>query len=343
MERLVRNWILLGIVLVFFQIVIGGITRLTGSGLSITKWEIITGTLPPVNSIQWEEAFDLYKATPQYQKINEGMALSDFKFIYFWEYFHRLWARMMGFAFIIPFIFFLIKGVFTPRLKRQLLAVFMLAILAASFGWIMVASGLINRPWVNAYKLSIHLNIALGLFALLVWIYYSLKFPKPNITIDSKTRRLAIIFTIVLAVQLFVGGVMSGSKAGLTYPTFPTMNGELIPSVLLNGANWNYDNFANYDQGYFMSAIFQFVHRIIAYILGVVGVVLTWKLGKYKEILILNRGRIVLISLLIIQILLGIFTVVNCVGNIPLWLGVSHQMGAIFLLTATLFIDYQTN
>ena len=333
----------MGIVLVFFQIVIGGITRLTGSGLSITKWEIVIGTLPPMNSVQWEEAFDLYKETPQYKKINEGMSMSEFKFIYFWEYFHRLWARMMGFAFIIPFAYFIIKGAISKKLIRQLTGVFLLAVLAASFGWIMVASGLVNRPWVNAYKLSIHLNIALALFAYLVWIYYSLKFPRPTWNVGRNVQRLALAFTIVLALQLFAGGVMSGSKAGLAYPTFPTMHGEWIPSVIMDGSNWTYDNFENYDKGNFMLAIFQFVHRSLAYILTILGAVLFWKLGRYRSISILNKGRYMLISLLIIQVLLGVFTVVNCVGNIPLWLGVAHQIGAILLLMATLFIDYQTN
>ena len=164
----VKVWLLVGIIMIFFQVVIGGVTRLTGSGLSITKWEIILGTFPPVNAQQWMEAFDLYKATPQYQQINEGMNLKEFKFIYFWEYFHRLWARLMGFVFLIPFLLFYFRGFFDKWLTKRLVIVFLLAALVASFGWIMVASGLIHRPWVNAYKLTMHLSLALVFIQLFI-------------------------------------------------------------------------------------------------------------------------------------------------------------------------------
>jgi len=148
--RVVRNWLILGLVLIFVQVVVGGITRLTGSGLSITKWEIVTGTLPPLNETSWLAEFDLYKATPQYEKMNEGMSLGDFKFIYFWEYFHRLWARMMGFAFIIPLAYFLFKGYIDRALGKRLGLVFLAAALTASFGWIMAKTRLLDRR--SAYR-----------------------------------------------------------------------------------------------------------------------------------------------------------------------------------------------
>ena len=158
-RKAVKVWLIIGLVMIFFQVVIGGVTRLTGSGLSITKWEIVTGTLPPLSDSQWLEEFELYKATPQYQKINEGMSLSDFKFIYFWEYFHRLWARSMGFVFLFPFLFFWWKGWIDKPLMQRLGITVLLAAIVASFGWIMVASGLIDRPWVIAYKLTSRLSI----------------------------------------------------------------------------------------------------------------------------------------------------------------------------------------
>ena len=158
----VKIWLVIGLVMIFFQIIIGGITRLTGSGLSITKWEIETGAIPPLNHDQWQDEFELYKRTPQYQKINQGMDLSRFKWIYFWEYLHRLWARSMGFVFLIPLVIFWLKGYLGVKgLKKDLLIVFLLAALVGMFGWIMVGSGLVERPWVNAYKLSIHLGLAL--------------------------------------------------------------------------------------------------------------------------------------------------------------------------------------
>jgi heme a synthase len=166
-RKWITTWLFIGVVMVFFQILLGGITRLTGSGLSITRWEIVTGTVPPLNATEWQEAFDLYKETPQYQQINAGMSLSQFKFIFFWEYLHRLWARTMGFVFLFPFIFFLWRRSLSKEILRRLLVVVILAAVAALFGWIMVASGLINRPWVNAYKLTVHLCLGISLFIFL--------------------------------------------------------------------------------------------------------------------------------------------------------------------------------
>ena len=156
-SRWVKIWIVTGVLMIFMQIVIGGVTRLTGSGLSITRWEIVIGAVPPLGEAAWQEAFDLYKETPQYHRINKGMNLDEFKFIYFWEYFHRLWARLMFFVFIIPFGFFLLRGMLSKKLARWLLLVVLLAGLEGFFGWIMVKSGLRERPWVNAYNLTLHL------------------------------------------------------------------------------------------------------------------------------------------------------------------------------------------
>ena len=238
-SKAVKVWLIAGCVLLFFQIVIGGITRITGSGLSITKWEIVTGTLPPLNEKSWQEAFDLYKATPQYEKINQGMSMKDFKFIYFWEYFHRLWARMMGFIFLFPFIFFVIKKYFDRKMLGYLGIVFGLAVMAAAMGWIMVASGLLDRPWVNAYKLALHLSVALLCFGMLIWTtsYAFNPLGTENQELYDK-RKLLRYFLILLGIQLFVGGVMSGMKAGLLYPTWPDMNGEVVPSLLWKTELW---------------------------------------------------------------------------------------------------------
>jgi len=200
--RAVRNWLILGLVLIFVQVVVGGITRLTGSGLSITKWEIVTGTLPPLNEATWLSEFELYKGTPQYEKMNEGMSLSDFKFIYFWEYFHRLWARMMGFAFIIPLAYFLFKGYIDRALGKRLGLVFLAAALTASFGWIMVASGLIERPLVNAYKLSMHLGIAFITFGILLWTTLWTHDVRLSAKPSTRVRKLVYWTAGVLVVQI---------------------------------------------------------------------------------------------------------------------------------------------
>ena len=163
--KAVRTWLLIGVVMVFFQIVIGGITRLTGSGLSITEWAPIMGTIPPLNAQEWEHAFDLYKETPQFLKINPDMDMGGFKAIFFWEWFHRLWARTMFGIFLIGFFYFLWKKWMPANLRRHLLVIVGLGALEGMFGWIMVASGLKDRPWVNAYKLTVHLSIGLLIFS----------------------------------------------------------------------------------------------------------------------------------------------------------------------------------
>lgn len=337
----VKIWLIIGLVMIFFQVVIGGVTRLTGSGLSITKWEIVTGTFPPMNAQQWEAEFDLYKATPQYEKINEGMSIGDFKFIYFWEYFHRLWARSMGFVFIIPLLFFWRKKWIDKPLYRRLGIVFLLAGLVASFGWIMVASGLINRPWVNAYKLTMHLSLAFILYSYLLWTTFGASLTRIKVINNPVLKRGILLILVVLSLQIILGGVVSGMKAGLFYPTWPDMNGEWIPAILLEGSQWNVDNFVQYDKGGFMAAFIQLAHRSTAYILTIIVLAYFFRAKKMSITKEFNLGLYMLISMLIIQVLLGIFTLLNSLGSIPVGLGVMHQGGALILLSIVLFLLFQ--
>ncbi|MCB0662592.1 MAG: COX15/CtaA family protein, partial [Saprospiraceae bacterium] len=233
---IVKAWLIIGLFMLVMQVVIGGITRLTGSGLSITKWEIVTGAMPPLNEAAWMSEFDLYKATPQYQKINEGMSLSEFKFIYFWEYLHRLWARTMGFVFLIPFLIFWRKGYIDKPLMKRLGIVVLLAAIVAAFGWIMVASGLVDRPWVNAYKLTLHLSLALVVFGYLLWTtFFTYDTPKAAswVTEDLKGG-INILFGLVI-IQIMLGGLMSGMHAALVYPTWPLMHDSFLPGLIFEG------------------------------------------------------------------------------------------------------------
>lgn len=337
----VKAWLAVGLFMIFMQVVVGGITRLTGSGLSITKWEIVTGTLPPLNAQQWDEAFSLYKATPQYAKINQGMTMGEFKFIYFWEYIHRLWARLMGFVFVIPLAFFWARGMVDKPLLKRLGVVFLLAALVASFGWIMVASGLIERPWVNAYKLTMHLSLALILFSYLLWTAYKAFQPVRPVLHSNLLKNMSKGITALAALQIVLGGIMAGSKAGLFYPTWPDMNGEAVPTILLAGANWTVENFVNYDSSLFMPALVQLLHRSMAYVLTIIILWFSFKVLKTHPEPALRMGIYLLISMLIIQMLLGILTVVNALGSIPVGYGVFHQAGALLLLTAVLFVNYQ--
>ena len=317
------------------QIFIGGITRITGSGLSITKWEIVTGTLPPLNEQDWNGEFDLYKETPQYQKINDGMSLGQFKFIYFWEYLHRLWARTMGFVFLFPFLFFIFKKWIDPWMIRQLIYVFFSAMLAAVFGWIMVASGLVERPWVNAYKLSLHLGIALLTLGFLVWGTYK-AFASANFN-NRTLHRLALIFFLCLVIQIFFGAIVSGMRAALYYPSWPDMNGQFLPAVLLDASSWNWENIVEYDKDALMPALIHVLHRNWAYVVYALGIYLVVKILRYplpRKIYLASWALFILLNL---QVLLGILTLLNSNVSIPVFYGVMHQAIAIFIYCISLF------
>jgi len=339
-SKLVRIWLIIGLVMIFFQIIIGGVTRLTGSGLSITKWEIVTGTFPPISEVGWQSELDLYKKTPQYKKINEGMSMSDFKFIYFWEYFHRLWARTMGFVFLFPFIFFWSTKQFTPKLTRRLIVVFLLAAVVAVFGWIMVASGLINRPWVNAYKLTVHLCLAVLLFGYLLWTTFIAFEPVPSVQTNKMLITLGKTFTIGTIFQIFLGGIMSGMKAGLFYPTWPDMNGMFIPPEVFDISQYNVENIVEYDKHAFMPALIQTLHRLTAYTLVIIGLWMFSMSHKQSYQRVFKVCNIMLITVLFFQAALGILTLINCKGSVPVGLGSMHQGGGIILLSVALFNNY---
>ena len=341
-SRAVKIWLVIGLFMIFVQIVVGGITRLTGSGLSITKWEIVTGTMPPLSAAQWEAAFDLYKATPQYEKINKGMTMPAFKFIYFWEYIHRFWARLMGFVFLIPFLIFVSRGMIDKPLMRRLGMVVLLAAIVASFGWIMVASGLIDRPWVNAYKLTMHLSLAIILYSYLLWTTFKVWYPQPPVFHNTMLKRVGIGFVVLIGLQIVLGGIMSGMKAGLFFPSWPDMNGAFVPEVLLDSRQWTVENFVDYDKTPFMAALIQVFHRNLAYVLTFIGLGLFIAGIRQIKAPLLRTTLYLLITMLVIQVSLGILTLINCVGAIPVGLGVYHQAGAILLLTVVLFFNYQT-
>ncbi|WP_235298446.1 COX15/CtaA family protein [Portibacter marinus] len=335
-SKWVKIWLYVGLIMLMGQIIIGGITRLTGSGLSITKWEIVTGTLPPTNEAAWEKEFDLYKETPQYAKINEGMSMKEFKFIYFWEYFHRLWARAMGIVFMVPFIVFAARKMLPRSLMWRLGLVVLLAALAASFGWIMVASGLVNRPWVNAYKLTLHLSIGISVFIALYWAVLNVEIPIMRI-IEKQTKSMAKVLVTLLIIQILLGGLMSGMKAALFYPTWPDMNGMIIPQVLFNTSHWNVESIINYDTNPFISALVQVLHRTMAYIVFGYGLYFAWKLfrknlGRYSSI-----PLVIFVLLLLVQVLLGIITLVMSKGSIPVFYGVMHQGFGILLLASAVY------
>jgi len=340
-KRPIRVWLLIGLTMIFFQVVLGGITRLTGSGLSITKWDIVTGTIPPTSQKAWEKEYELYQQTPQFAKVNKEMDLNSFKKIYFWEFVHRLWARSMGFVFIFPLIYFLRKRWVSSSLRIDLLLVFLLAALVASFGWIMVASGLIHRPWVDAYKLMLHLGLAIFLFEFLLVTYLKVSgiVSKVSISPFGKGGRYIGWLLVLVSFQVLLGGLMSGMKAGFAFPTFPKLNGEWFPSILFDASNWTLENMKAYDISVFAPALIQVSHRLTAYVIIIFGSIFVYKVkdGPCKALCKQTVGAFIM--LLSIQILLGIYTVLGCkYGSVPLFLGVLHQAVGLLTLSSVVLL-----
>ena len=335
--KTIRNWLLLGLIMLVGQVIIGGITRLTGSGLSITRWDIITGVIPPLNAEDWLHEFNLYKETPQFHKINSTFTIQDFKFIYFWEYFHRLWVRALGFIFLIPFIIFVIRKKINGYLIKRLALVVLLTILTASAGWIMVKSGLVNRPWVNAYKLTIHFVLALLVITAMVKTIADVYNYGTRNVFGSK--KIVSVVMAVTFIQMVFAGLMSGMKAGLYYPSWPDMNGEFLPTVLSNSENWIWDNMINYDSYLFAPAFIQFTHRMLAYLLLTITIYMFFKL-KNNVTALSKKWLNTTLFLLLLQVVLGILTVLNVAGKIPLFLGTSHQLVGVLFLISLLFLNY---
>jgi len=341
-SKSVRIWLFIGVVMVFMQIMIGGITRLTDSGLSITEWAVIQGTIPPLNHKDWLEAFDKYKiaAKKQYESIHADMTLSEFKVIYFWEYFHRLWARTLGFVFLFPFLYFMGKKKIPRWLLRRLGITIGLAILVATFGWIMVASGLNDdqRTWVSAYKLVGHLCLASLLFGYLVWTWLMAgrkTNPLKENTGTGKLYRLGWLILVVLIVQIIFGGLMAGMRAGLVHPYFPMfVEGENLSAVFKQK---NLD-FLNYEASAYVKMVVQIMHRTTAYLLT--GMILFFfvRLRKLKLSRELKRGNYLLLVMIAVQFLLGVLTIINCFGKVPVLYGSLHQGGAFILFGILLFV-----
>lgn len=346
LRPVIRYWLLAGLVMVFFQVVIGGVTRLTDSGLSITEWAVIQGTIPPLNEAAWQEAFDAYKdaARKQFETLHADMTLGEFKVIYFWEYFHRLWARLMGLVFLIPFLFFWYKKWIPGWLMRQLGIVIFLASLAATFGWIMVASGLNDdgRTWVSAYKLIIHLLIATVLFGVLCWTWLMSHGSPPLHEKAPQIRRWGWALTAVLLVQIALGGLMAGMRAGLIHPHWPFfIEGQAFMQALTAQGNLSLGEWVDYEPSLTVKAWVQAAHRISAWILSLLILLLFWNVRKWNPTTLLTKASYGLFVMLLVQFLLGVLTVINSLGRIPVTLGVLHQAGALLLLAVLLFFTFQ--
>jgi len=317
-----QAWYWSGATLVFLILIIGGITRLTGSGLSMTDWKPIMGAIPPITEAQWEDAFEQYKQFPEYQQVNRGMSLSEFQFIFFWEYMHRMIGRLIGLVFIIPFGYFLVKKKFdTVQLKR---AGTLLTLGAAQglMGWYMVQSGLIDVPRVSPYRLAAHLSLAFAIFGCCVWFALDLRSKTINSINGRKELKTWLwAFLAVLSLQVVWGAFVAGHHAGHIYNTFPKMNQYWIPPEL-----WLMEPFVI---NFFENMVtVQWIHRVLATILGVMAIGMWIRTYQLNTTFTTKMWILAIFAIVLIQYLIGVFTLI---WHVPLWLGVLHQAVAMVL------------
>lgn len=300
----IATWLLVGVGMIIIQVLLGGITRLTGSGLSITEWNVVTGTLPPMNEQQWLTEFDKYKQTPQFSLLNFDFTIKDFKFIFFWEWFHRFWARLIGVVFAVPFIIFLLQKRFKPSMVKPMLILFLLGALQGAIGWIMVASGLTGDAiYVKPTKLALHFIFALGLLCYTFWFALELLLPKEKLIVNTSIRKWSWWIIAVLGLQLIYGAFMAGHKAATAAPTWPDINGSIIPPNMM-GHNEGLLNLVD------NKVTIHFIHRGLAYLLLVLVIVLSVKLYKTAGSSLLRKTWWLPALLVTVQVVLGILSVI---------------------------------
>ncbi|MFC5044570.1 COX15/CtaA family protein [Aquimarina hainanensis] len=328
-NKRVIYWLLTGCFLIFIMVVVGGITRLTHSGLSISNYKLISGTIPPMNEEEWNAAFDLYKQYPEYQKINHQFSLQDFKDIYFWEWIHRVIGRFIGIVFIIPFIYFLFtKQLSKPTIKKSMLLLF-LGGFQGFLGWFMVKSGLVDRPDVSHYRLAMHLTTAFITFAYSFWVALDLIFPIKKETVNIRFRNLLRVGLVILIIQIIYGAFVAGLDAGFLHNHWPLMNdGQFIHEAVFIEQSPFIMNFFEGKSGV------QFIHRSLAYVVVFIVGLIWYRSKKIPKDSQQATSIKILLVLVCTQFLLGVFTLLF---RVPLTLGILHQVVAFFLLGGMTF------
>jgi heme a synthase len=324
-RRHLRVWLLSGAALTFVILVIGGITRLTQSGLSIVDWQPIMGVVPPLTEAQWQEAFDRYRQFPEYQQLRRGMTMPEFQFIFFWEYLHRLVARLIGLVFLVPFAVFAVRGYFNRPLLVRALALFGLGALQGVVGWVMVQSGLVDRPHVSQFRLAIHLSIAFAIFGCCLWFARDLRDRTTAVAVDARTHRFVVrgLYALgaLLMVQTFWGALVAGLKAGLYFNTFPLMGGGLIPPNFL-GLDPPLLNFVE------NPFTVQWMHRVLGTLLGLGAVAFFLRVRRLDPEPVSRRFNTAFLAGVLVQYALGVATLLY---RVPVSLGVAHQATAMLL------------
>ena len=327
-NKKVIYWLLTGCLLIFIMVVVGGITRLTHSGLSISSYKLISGTIPPMNDAEWTEAFDLYKQYPEYQKLNNHFNLEDFKDIYFWEWLHRVIGRFIGLVFFLPFLYFLITKQLTKSTIKKAVVLLIMGGFQGFLGWYMVKSGLVDNPDVSHFRLSAHLTTAFLTFAYTFWVALDLKFPCRK-TVNTSFRNFIRLGLAVLILQIIYGAFVAGLDAGFIHNHWPLMSdGKFMHKTVYIEQNPLYKNFIEGKSGV------QFVHRMLAYLVAFLLVSIWYKARKMETTKLQNYSVTGLLIMVGVQFLLGVLTLIF---HVPVWLGVAHQVGAFFLLSITTF------
>ena len=323
-------WLLTGCALLFIMVMVGGITRLTNSGLSMTDWHLVTDTFPPLTEEKWVDAFEEYKKFPEYQKINihNDFTLSDYQFIYFWEWFHRFIGRIIGLVFFIPFVYFLITKKLDASTFKKCVVLLFMGGFQGFLGWYMVKSGLIDNPDVSHFRLALHLTFAFITFAYTLWVALDLIYPTKNEVITS-LRNIARIALVILIIQIIYGGFVAGLNAGLIHNHWPLMSdGQLIHDSVFIEQSSLVKNFTEGKSGV------QFIHRTFAYVVVAMMFLLYFKSTKYSLSSLQKNGIYTLLFIVLTQFSLGVFTLLF---HVPLWLGLAHQLVAFVLLSAMVF------
>ena len=333
-QKPVAIWLVLCCAVVFAMIILGGVTRLTGSGLSMVQWKPIMGILPPLDQAGWERTFGLYQQYPEFKQINHTMSLGEFKSIFWLEYAHRLLGRSIGIIFLLPYLYFLLRKQIGKALSPKLLGMFALGGLQGLMGWYMVKSGLVDNPHVSQYRLTAHLMLAIIIYAYMFWVALDLLYPTVTSKARNSNRKLAQLslgITCMVFLTATTGGFVAGTNAGLVYNTFPLMAGRLIPEGLFSLSPLWLNFFENV-------ITIQFDHRVMATLLFVTIPVFWFMARSSRQETRIQHGINLMLAALALQITLGISTLL---ARVPIELAVAHQAGAIILLTVSIFVSHQ--
>ena len=324
--KFINYWLIFLLFLIALIVVIGGLTRLTDSGLSITRWDIVSGILPPLNKEDWVEAFDLYKKIPQYHLLNTDMTMNEFKVIYYWEYLHRILGRILGLCFLIPLLFIYIKNIFNRQYNFNFFILFLLILIQGTVGWYMVKSGLTENTTVSHYRLAVHLNLALILFSAVFWYFLNINFKSNKIFFNFKKENFFLkTFIFLIFLQITFGAFTSGLDAGKIYQTWPLMNGYFFPDDLSK-------NIFVFSEIFGEPSFVQFIHRKLAYIIFIYLLCISIYVF-YKKKSHLYNSLYFLLTMIFIQITLGIFTLIS---GAHIVIASIHQISTIFLLISSI-------